>query len=241
MHKPLKTINFLKKNRWSYKYIILPYFINFLLFVFVWYSIFTFFSGLLLSISLLQAIPAYLTFIVSGTLLIVTFLVCAYFIFLISSIVASPFNGLLVKKILHQEVLLNIEEKTNIYSIFAELKRSSSFEILKLILIVLIFLAGLIFPLIPIIGVAIAFLLNYLGNTYLTLVDFYDPALSNMGIGVSDRFKYVRKNLLKNKSLFIGTLFLTFIPLVNIVFIPFAVISATLTYINKKKSITTSP
>jgi CysZ protein len=235
------TLSFLKNNKWSYKYIIFPYILNLLIFIIFWISLFNFLSALILGLGFLQSIPALLTAFVSGTLLILTFLICAYLLFLFSSLIASPFNGILVQKMLENEKLIKKSETTGVNTIINEIKRSATFEVVKLFLIGALFVLGLLLPVIPLVGVLLSLVINYVGNTYLALVDFYDPALSNSGFAVRERFKFVRSNILKNKKLFLATLTITFIPLINILFIPFAVISATLTFIRISKSNIISP
>lgn len=230
------TFSYVRTNRWTWKYLLIPAFINLCLFFLIWFSLFSLINSLILGLSFFSVIPLIFSTIVAWVISLITLFVSLMLFFLLANFIASPFNGLLVEKMLVREGLLKDQRESLVKTILAEIGRTLKFEVVKVVLAVTIFLLGLVLGAIPIVGVALASTLNIVGNAYLALVDFFDPALSNMKVPVTMRFKYVQSHLKDNYGLFFLTMAMMFIPLINIVYIPFAVVFATLSFIDEKKN-----
>ena len=231
-----KTREYIKANPWCVKYLIIPFVINSLLSIALWVFLFNIIQTFILSLGFLGAIPAFLSGVISFFVLVITFLTTIYLFFLLANLIASPFNGLLTDKMLSKAGIAS-ENKTNVLSLITrEIIRAIKFEVLKLFLVFLLFILSLIISVIPAIGVVLAGVLNFAGNTYLSLVDYFDPGLSYKGVNISSRFKYV-KNVIKDSWGFflISGLFM-YIPFINIIYIPLAVITANLVLIEKEKA-----
>lgn len=225
------TFVYIRNNRWAWKYLIIPAIINFFLFFVIWLSLFSVIKAFLLGLSVFSLIPAFVSTLAAAVIFMVTLLVSLFLFFLLANLIASPFNGLLAEKMLIKEGLLKNTNNSILKTILIEIQRTVKFEIVKIILIICIFLLGLVVGAIPVIGFSLAGLINVAGNAYLALVDFFDPALSSMKTPVTQRFRYVRNHLKGNYGLYFVTMIVMFIPLVNIIYIPFAVVSSTLSYI----------
>lgn len=238
-YKPLffaaDTFIFIRKNRWSWKYLIIPAVINFFLFFIIWLSLFSIIKTFLLGLSVFTLIPAFVSTIATGLIFIVTLLVSLYLFFLLANLVASPFNGLLAEKMLVREGLLNVSKNSLLKTIMIEVRRSITFEIIKFFLIIGVFLLSLILGALPVVGFVLAGSINAIGHAYLALMDFFDPVLSNAKMPVPNRFRYVSSHLKGNWGLFFLTMGVMYIPLINIIYIPFAVVSSSLSYIEDQK------
>jgi CysZ protein len=191
---------------------------------------------MLLGLSFLSAIPGFFTGFISILVFLITFIITVYLFFLLANIIAAPFNGFFTDKMLSNAGIVS-ENKANLVNlVIREISRAIKFEILKLFLVIVLFFTGLVISLIPAIGFLMAGLLSFVGNTYLSLVDYFDPGLSYIGVNISGRFKYV-KNIVKDSwGFFIISGFVMYIPILNILYIPFAVITANLLLIEKNKS-----
>lgn len=231
-----KTFKYIKSNPWSWKYLIIPFFINLILSIALWIFLFNLIQGFVLGLGFLSIIPGFLTGIISFLVLVITFLTTIYLFFLLANIIASPFNGLLTDRMLSMAGIES-ENKTDVVSlVIREILRAIKFEVLKLVLVLLLFIVSLIITVIPVIGVLLAGLVNFIGNTYLSLVDYFDPGLSYKGVDVTGRFKYVKHIVKDSWGFFLVSGLIMYIPLINIVYIPLAVITANLVLIEKDKS-----
>lgn len=231
------TFHYIRTNHWSWKYLITPTIINLIIFFLVLFSLFNAINSLILGLSFFSLIPGIISTIVTWVVGLITLLASLLIFFLLANLIASPFNGLLAEKMLVKEGILKDKKESLIKTILIEVGRTLKFEMVKVSLVVTMFLLGLVISAVPLVGVALAGVLNIIGNTYLALVDFFDPALSNMKMPVSERFQYVKKHLKGNYGLFFATMVVMFIPLVNILYIPFAVVSSTLFFIEDQKNL----
>lgn len=231
-----KSFKYIRVNPWIWKYLIIPFIINLILSISLLFLLFNSIQGMLLGLSFLSVIPGFFTGFISILVFIITFIITVYLFFLLANIIAAPFNGLFTDKMLSDAGIVS-ENKTNLANLFIrEISRAIKFEILKLFLVIVLFFTGLVISLIPAIGFLMAGLLSFVGNTYLSLVDYFDPGLSYIGVNISGRFKYV-KNIVKDSwGFFIISGFVMYIPILNILYIPFAVITANLLLIEKNKS-----
>lgn len=231
-----KSFKYVKSNPWCWKYLIIPFVINLILSIVLWILLFNLIQGFILGLSFLSIIPAFLTGLISILVLIITFFTTIFLFYLLANIIASPFNGLLTDKML-SKAGIESENKTDVVSlIIREIIRALKFEALKLALVFMLFILGLIISVVPVVGVILAGLINFFGNTYLSLVDYFDPGLSYKGFEVPAKFKYV-KNITKDSwGFFLVSGLMMYIPVINIVYIPIAVITANLVLIEKNKS-----
>lgn len=228
---PYPVYRFIVKNRWSWKYLLIPILINLTLFFLFWFLLFDFVKVFVSGLEVLSSIPHIFTTIVSGLLLLITFLISIYIFFLLATLIASPFNGLLVEKMLVNSGILSQTTDSGIKRIVIEIFRAVQFESVKIFLIILIALAGFLIAFIPAIGLFLSTTLSFAGNSYLTLADFFDPVLSYKGMPVSRRFLYVKRSLSDNFGLFLVSGLFMYVPIINIFYIPIGVIAATLSYI----------
>jgi CysZ protein len=181
-------------------------------------------------------IPGFLTGVISFLVLVITFLTTIFLFFLLANIIAAPFNGLLTDKML-TKAGVESENKTDLVSlVLREINRAIKFEVLKLLLVLVLFVLTLIITIVPVVGVLLAGVINFIGNTYLSLVDYFDPGLSYKGYDVSGKFKYVKNIIKESWGFFLLSGLIMYIPFINIIYIPLAVITANLVLIEKNKS-----
>ena len=226
-----QTSTYVIKNKWIWIYLIIPWILNVIILFVFWFIVFNALQATVLGLSFFAGSGGILSGIVSVILFILTGFIGIIIFYLLASLIASPFNGLMVESMLGRVGYIKDSDKGFIKSIANELFRSLKFEGIKLTLIVIFISGSLLLGLLPIIGVVVAGILTYFGNTYLALVEYYDPVLSSSGVEVRDRFRHVKKNLKGNFGLFLLSGLMIYIPIINILYIPFAVITATLTYI----------
>lgn len=228
-----KTFQYVKSNPWSWKYLLIPFLINLIFSVGLWVFLFNLIQGFVLGLGFLSVIPGFFAGFISFLVLIITFLTTIYLSFLLANIIASPFNGLLTDKMLKRAGIESANEQDVLSLILREVFRAIRFELLKLILVLFLFIFGLIISIIPVVGLLLAGLLNFMGNAYLSFVDYFDPGLSYKCVDVTEKFKFVRNIIKDSWWFFLLSGLIMYIPLINIVYIPLAVITANLILIEK--------
>ncbi|MCA9379604.1 EI24 domain-containing protein [Candidatus Dojkabacteria bacterium] len=231
-----KSFQYIKANKWSWKYLLVPFILNLILSIVLWVLLFNLIQNFVLGLSFLSVIPGFLTGVISFLVLVITFLTTIFLFFLLANIIASPFNGLLTDKML-TKAGVESENKTDLVSLVVrEIIRAIKFEVLKIFLVIVLFVLSLIISIVPVIGVVLAGVINFIGNTYLSLVDYFDPGLSYKGYNVSGKFKYVKNIIKESWGFFLLSGLIMYIPFINIIYIPLAVITANLVLIEKNKS-----
>lgn len=227
-----KVFGYISKNAWIWAYLIVPWILNLLLLFIFWFIVFNSLQTSILGLGFIAGAAGIWTGIINFVLFMVTGFLGVLVFYLFATIIASPFNGLMVESMLKRAGYSKNTDEGLMRSILYEILRSLKFEAIKLTLIILFILGSILLGFLPIIGVFVASVITYFGNTYLAVVEYYDPVLSSTGINVKDRFRYVRTNIRSNFGLFMLSGLMIYIPIINILYIPFAVITATLTYIN---------
>jgi len=230
--QPLSAFKYVSKNPWVWVYLIVPWILNLIILFVFWFFVFNALQASILGLGFLAGVTGIVSGIISFVLFVLTGFVGILVFYFLATLISSPFNGLMVEAMLGRAGYIKKNNEGLIKSIVKEISRSLKFEGLKIFLIIIFLLGSLLLGLLPVIGIVVATILTYFGNTYLAVVEYYDPVLSSNGYEVRDRFRYVKKNLSGNLGLFLLTGLMIYIPIVNILYIPYAVITATLEYMN---------
>lgn len=166
---------------------------------------------------------------------IVVILVTILIFLLIGMIISSPFNGVIVEKILDESGIKKLDDYSGIKLVGFEIYRASKFEIIKIFLIVLMFALTSILNLIPVVGNMLFIIVNYTFNSFLCVLDLQDASLSRLDYSFKNKSKFIIKNWDLNVVFgLISSIFLT-IPFFNFLFLPVASIAATQLFIKSQK------
>jgi len=211
-------------------YVVMPLFINILLFgVLIWFG-FDLFSPLVdKAISLVPGFLDFLRWIIWLLISVFTAIVVFFTFTPIANIVAAPFNALLAEKI---EAILT-GKAINSSSSFIKIARDSILsQLRKLVYILLWSAALLLFSLIPVINIAAPFLWVIFGSWLLSL-EYLDYPMGNHELD----FKREKQILAARKGLALGfggsVMILTSIPLINFIVMPVAVAGATVLWVEQ--------
>ena len=142
---------------------------------------------------------------------------------------------MMVEKMMIKAGIIKRSEASMIKDFIDGVKYSIKYEIIKIIILLLVFSISLLIGVVPVVGVFIAGFVTYFGNIFLSLVDFFDPVLSLSRYEVKERFVYVKDNIHRNIGLAIITGIAIYLPILNIFYIPFAVIGATLSHLENDR------
>ena len=215
------------------RFIIVPIALNFILFTGLFY--FTYHYVFSFTSYYLDKLPSWLSFL-SGIFFII-FIICFFLLFLsmftvVFNILAAPFNGLLAEKT--QITLYNSRPPSLPFfeMTLRTMKRQGEFlkyYLLHFIGICLLFFVPFIQPVYP--------FLWFLFTAWMISVQYQDFAMDNNLVS----FKELKQNVKNNKmrSLGFGTSInlVSFIPLLNILAMPAAVIGSTILYCEHNKQV----
>jgi CysZ protein len=208
------------------RFIILPMILNFILFIGLFYFTYHYLSSY--SAYYLDKLPSWLSFL-SGIFLVI-FVISFFLLFLsmftvVFNLMAAPFNSLLAEKA--QMLLYNIPTPSLPFHQMAlrSIKRQGQFLIYYLIRlsgILLLFFVPFIQPIYPFIW--------FFFTAWMLSMQYQDFAMDNNLISFADMQQKVKKN--KLLSLGFGSLLniASFIPILNILSMPAAVIGSIMIY-----------
>lgn len=218
---------YLIKNSWLWKYILIPMVINFFLFLVIWLGTYRLIQQLLISRTNFENTVYNLDAVGFVFLFFLVAILAAFITYIFASSVAAPFNGMMVVKILEKEQnKINIQ-RNSIKLFLKQILRSLAFEVIKIILLLVLFIGAYMFGIIPIIGAVLAAGMTFIGNAYLQTLDFYDPVFEEYKYSLKEKFLYLGKNFYINSGFLVVTGIIVLIPFINIMFIPLGVLNAT--------------
>lgn len=213
------------------RFIILPIAFNLLLFSGLFYLIYYYLSPY--TYYYLDKLPSWLGFLswVFFVLFAISFLVVFFLMFTVMfNIVAAPFNGLLAEKT--QKLLYNSAIPSLSFTQIAlrSIKRQGQFLgyfLPRLVIIGILFFIPFIHPVYPIIWFVFA--------AWMLGMQYQDFAMDNNLIGFQEMREKIKNN--KMQSLGFGSLIniISFIPLLNILTMPAAVIGSVIMYCEENK------
>lgn len=213
------------------RFIILPMTLNFILFIGLFY--FTYHYLFSYTSYYLDKLPSWLSFL-SGLFFII-FIICFFLLFLsmftvFFNVIAAPFNGLLAEKT--QILLYDSPTPSQPFSKMAirSIKRQGQFlryYLVRLLGICLLFFVPFIQPIYP--------LLWFFFSAWMLSIQYQDFAMDNNLIS----FKDMQQNVKNNKLLSLGfgafINLASFVPVLNILIMPAAVIGSTMLYCEVNK------
>ena len=208
------------------RYILLPVAFNFILFAGLFYLIYHYLFPY--TYYYIDQLPSWLSFL-SGVLLVILFI--SFFLLFLSmftvlfNLVAAPFNGLLAEKAQH--LLFNSAIPTLSFSeiTIRSIKRQGkflSYFVPRFVLMCILFFVPFIQPVYP--------LLWFLFNAWMLSIQYQDFAMDNNLVGFQDMQQKIGRT--KLASLGFGSLInlVSFIPILNILIMPSAVIGGVILY-----------
>ncbi|WP_298623223.1 sulfate transporter CysZ [uncultured Legionella sp.] len=213
------------------RFIIIPMALNFILFAGLFYVAYYYLFPY--ASYYLDKLPSWLSFL-SGLFFII-FIICFFLLFLsmfsvVFNILAAPFNGLLAEKT--QIMFYNSAPPSIPFSqmVIRSMKRQGQFlkyYLLHLLGIGLLFFVPFIQPIYP--------FLWFLFSAWMLSIQYQDFAMDNNLISFKDMLENIKKN--KMRSLGFGSFInlVSFIPGVNILLMPAAIIGSTMLYCDKNK------
>lgn len=208
------------------RFVILPIMFNLLLFVSFFYCVHHFFYPY--SQELLLLLPAWMGFL-HVVFLAIYFISC--FLFFLSAftvfcnLLAAPFNGLLAEKaqyLLYKEVIPELSFSTIVLRSIKRQFQFIGYFIPRFLLMCLLFFLPVVHPVYP--------LLWFFFNAWILSVQFQDFALDNNLVSFGAMKERIYLN--KAQTLGFGSLInlLSFIPILNLIIMPAAVIGGVLMY-----------
>ncbi|MFC3907674.1 sulfate transporter CysZ [Legionella dresdenensis] len=208
------------------RFVILPIIFNLLLFISFFYCLYYFFYPY--SADLLELLPAWLGFL-HVVFLAIYFVSC--FLFFLSTftvfcnLLAAPFNGLLAEKaqyMLYKEIIPELSFATIVVRSIKRQLQFIGYFIPRFLLMCLLFFIPVVHPIYP--------LLWFFFNAWILSVQYQDFAMDNNLVS----FEAMKNAIYLNKSqtLGFGSLInlLSFIPVLNIIVMPAAVIGGVFMY-----------
>lgn len=152
------------------------------------------------------------------------FVFCFYAVYVLATIVASPFNSILAKKTLIHLGYVNEKEST-----FAEVLRSSVdmfwVSLLRMVVLLLIGLLLILFSLLPGLNLLAAYVVFII-----LAFDSMDYSFETMNLNIKQRFQFFKQHLIEfcGMGAFVGLT--AFIPGLTLLLMPFAVVGSASLY-----------
>lgn len=199
-----------------YKYILIPIAVNILIFFVFIVLLFWVFNSVFQKIG--PEGNGFFEVVVKILILIISVLISIYTFNTISGIVNGPFYDSLIENIFSSEGL-EIQETP----FLLDIQKSIKSETKKLLLSILLFLISLIVGLIPVLGQILFAFVNFVGFLIFNGLSLYDPMWNRS----SFKFKRRIETILKNPTTYWPNIllsgFLTNIPLLNLITLPYAI------------------
>lgn len=214
------------------RFVILPVLFNFIIFT----SLFYLFHHYLIqqTTAYIDQLPSWLSFL-SDFLLILSaisfFLVFLSMFTVIFNLVAAPFNGLLAEKsqrILYQESIPNLSMMT---IAFRSIKRQGQFLLYflpRFLAMCILFFIPILHPIYPFLWFAF--------NAWMLSVQYQDFVMDNNLVGFNEMKQKIHQN--KMTTLGFGTIinFMSFMPFLNLLTMPIAVIGGVIFYCERMRN-----
>jgi CysZ protein len=230
---PLGSVRFLLANKRLLPFVIMPALINLLLFAGSAVLLIMHAGDLLgwlwqkPAVEHSLDVPLVTLWYVAYVVSILLALVVSYVIVLVSGgILASPFHDFLSENT--EQILLGVDELPDTgESMIAGLIRSVFSSALIGVTYGLLMIPILLLNVIPLAGSVAATILGASVSAYFVSLEYTDPTLERHGMRIRDKFRLIWDNLPLCASFGLGTSFLLWIPLLNFVCMPIAVIGGT--------------
>lgn len=230
---PFRAAKFLKNNRELVPLVIVPAVINFILFSVSAFLLLTNASDLLDWLWARPIVDGVLDYLwlalwyVAYALALVLAVATSYVVVLVvGGIVASPFHDILSERT--EKLLRGVdalpESDTAMVSDIIRSIFSSAFVGLTYIAVMI---PILLLNLIPVAGSAAASVLGACVSAFFVSLEYSDPALERHDVRIKDKFGLIRENFALAGSFGLGTSMLLWVPFLNFLCMPIAVIGGT--------------
>ncbi|KTD34875.1 putative sulfate transport protein CysZ [Legionella moravica] len=215
------------------RFIILPMTLNFILFTGLFY--FTYHYVFTITSYYLDKLPSWLS-VLSGVFFII-FIISFFLLFfsmfsVVFNVIAAPFNGLLAEKA--QVVLYSSQPPSQpfIEMVLRSIKRQGQFlkyYILRFLIVCLLFFVPFIQPIYPFIW--------FVFTAWMLSVQYQDFPMDNNLVSFTDLKHNIKNNKMRSLGFGTGINLVSFIPIMNILIMPAAVIGSTMLYCEKNKDL----
>lgn len=223
------ALRFIVKNPSLYKYVVLPLIINIVVFSGAIYWGFDLFNQLLGQyVSPQDAWYWHIIAVVVEFFAALVSLVIVFFAFtIVGNLIAAPFNDLLSER---TEQLLRgnqINDPFSLRQLGRDLVRVMLDEARKMSIFVVLMLGALVFNLLPGIGSVIYMVVSVGLTLYFLIIEYTGYVFSRKHLGFKEQRRFIAQNRLGALGFGLAVMCLLFIPFVQFLTIPLAVVAAT--------------
>lgn len=226
---PFRAFRFIRKNPRLYRYVLIPFFINLIIFSLVVYFGLHFFQEILT-----HHIPqgdAWYWFTLYYLLWLVALLlttVIVFFLFTaIGNLIASPFNDILSEKT--EEILTgeSIGEPFSMSIFLQDAKRVLILECKKISLFLIVMALIVMLNLVPVVGSVLYSVLSILWTIFFLVVEYTSYVFSRKRLPFKEQRKVIYNTKLLMFGFGAGVLSILAIPFLQLLCIPLGVVGAT--------------
>lgn len=219
------------------RYVVIPFIINALVFSGALYLGYAFFTG-----TVLPMVPAgdawywaILTYLLMAVALVVTAVIVFFSFTVVGNLIASPFNDLLSERAEQRLAGRLKEEPFSLRQFWRDARRVLIEEVKKMSIFVLLMLLLLPLNLLPGVGQAIYSVLATLVTLFFLVVEYLGYIMSRKRLGFARQRQFIRQRLFASLGFGTGVFCMLAIPFLQLLCIPFAVLGATLFYLETAK------
>lgn len=230
---PLRALGLLRAHRSLVPLVIIPVLINIILFAISAYLLVGYAESALgwlwakpVGDGLLEQFALVLWYVLYVLVILIGFALSYVVVLMLGGIVASPFHDALSEA--SERILLGVQEIPGSgYSFAVGTLRSvvSNMVIAAIYLVLLI--PVLLLNLVPFVGPVASSALGLALSAYFVGLEYCDPVLERRGAALRRKFGLMRRHLWLAGSFGLGTTFLLWVPLLNFLCMPVAVIGGT--------------
>lgn len=226
-----RGIGYFLRNRWTWKYVAIVIFINIIAFVLtIWLLFFIFGSVIDWTFGLFSIDPQGVTSIVVSIIAGILAVLAVILVFTsISSILNAPIYSLLTEALLKRESQYILDSYPH-RGLLGEIYYAIGLEINKYVVIVWIFIATLLFNVLPVVGQILFVIATILQLIIITGIDLFEPLIAKFRLRFWDKVKFILSRPFRYWPFLIVAGFLSSIPIINIITIPLSIISAITTF-----------
>jgi len=231
---PLRGAVFFKNHPKLITYAVIPIIINTVLFIVFFYFSLSYFNRWLEAL-LPQEQAWYwvaLTYLLTVILILILLIIIVFTFTVLANLLASPFNDALSARTETLALGLQSGEPFSLKAIVREIGRTIIEELKKIVLFLGTLALISLLNLVPVLGQVLSMVLGGLLTILWLGLSFLDYALARHGYRLGAKIKFIRRNLLPVFGYGLGVFAGLLVPVLNLAFIPMAVVGGTLLYLD---------
>lgn len=231
---PLGGAVFFKNHPRLITYAVIPIIINTVLFVVFFYFSLGYFNRWLEA--LLPREQAWywvaLTYLLTVVLVLILLIIIVFTFTVLANLLASPFNDALSSRTETLALGLKSPEPFSIKAIIRETGRTIIEELKKIVFFLGTLALISLLNLVPVLGQVLSLILGGLLTILWLGLNFLDYSLARHGYRLGAKLKFVRSNFIPVFGYGLGVFAGLLVPVLNLAFIPLAVVGGTLLYLD---------